>query len=91
MTNDKGFGDVRDFPPSSHYGVIVLEMLPEPRGSSSCSSRAKGAFRGRGEVQGCPLYSRHAEISKEEETLTAGRVNGIKPLFLAFFRSLSGS
>ena len=30
VTNDKGFGDVRDFPPSSHHGVIVLKMLPEP-------------------------------------------------------------
>ena len=30
VTNDKGFGDVRDFPPSSHHGVIVLRMLPKP-------------------------------------------------------------
>ncbi|MEN3054920.1 MAG: DUF5615 family PIN-like protein [Candidatus Methanosuratincola petrocarbonis] len=30
VTNDKGFGDIRDFPPSSHHGVIVLKMLPEP-------------------------------------------------------------
>jgi len=31
VTNDKGFGDVREFPPSSHRGVIVLKMLPESR------------------------------------------------------------
>jgi len=30
VINDKGFGDVRDFPPSSHHCVIVLKMLPEP-------------------------------------------------------------
>ena len=30
VTNDKGFGDVRDFPPSSHHGVIVLRVLPKP-------------------------------------------------------------
>lgn len=30
VTNDRGFGDIRNFTPSSHYGVIVLKMLPEP-------------------------------------------------------------
>ncbi len=31
VTNDQGFGDVRTYPPSSHYGVIVLKMEPDPR------------------------------------------------------------
>lgn len=30
LTNDKGFGDIRQYPPSSHYGVIVLKMVPDP-------------------------------------------------------------
>ena len=28
VTNDKGFGDIRQYPPSSHYGMIVLKWLP---------------------------------------------------------------
>ncbi len=31
VTNDQGFGDVRAYPPSSHYGVIVLKMEPDPQ------------------------------------------------------------
>jgi len=31
VTNDKGFGDVRVYPPSSHRGIIVLRMEPDPK------------------------------------------------------------
>lgn len=31
VTNDKGFGDVRAYPPSAHHGVIVLKMEPDPQ------------------------------------------------------------
>ncbi|TVL95420.1 MAG: hypothetical protein CV087_24365 [Candidatus Brocadia sp. WS118] len=30
ITNDQGFLDIRQYPPSSHYGIIVLKMLPDP-------------------------------------------------------------
>ena len=30
LTNDHGFGDVRLYPPSSHKGVIVLKIEPDP-------------------------------------------------------------
>lgn len=30
VTNDKGFGDVRVYPPSSHRGIIVLRTEPDP-------------------------------------------------------------
>ena len=30
ITNDKGFGDIRQYPPSSHSGMIVLKMAPDP-------------------------------------------------------------
>lgn len=30
VTNDKGFGDVRVYPPSLHQGIIVLKMEPDP-------------------------------------------------------------
>jgi len=30
VTTDKGFGDVRSYPPSSHHGVIVLKVTPNP-------------------------------------------------------------
>lgn len=32
ITNDKSFGDIRAYPPSSHHGVIVLKMPPSPHG-----------------------------------------------------------
>jgi len=28
ITRDKGFGDIRKFPPSSHHGIVVLRMTP---------------------------------------------------------------
>lgn len=31
VTNDKGFGNVRKYPPSAHSGIIVLKMLPDPQ------------------------------------------------------------
>jgi len=31
VTNDRGFGDVRVYPPSSHHGVILLKMEPDPQ------------------------------------------------------------
>lgn len=31
ITNDQGFGDIRAYPPSSHRGIIVLKMDPDPR------------------------------------------------------------
>lgn len=30
VTTDRGFGDVRSYPPSSHHGIIVLNVLPDP-------------------------------------------------------------
>ena len=30
VTNDQGFGDVRTYPPSTHHGVIVLKVEPDP-------------------------------------------------------------
>lgn len=30
VTTDQGFGDVRAYPPSSHLGIIVLKMAPDP-------------------------------------------------------------
>jgi predicted nuclease of predicted toxin-antitoxin system len=30
VTNDKGFGDIRQYPPSSHSGMIVLKTAPDP-------------------------------------------------------------
>jgi len=30
VTNDKGFGNTGTYPPSSHYGVIVLKMRADP-------------------------------------------------------------
>ena len=30
ITNDQGFGDIRNYPPSSHSGLIVLKMTPDP-------------------------------------------------------------
>jgi len=30
VTNDQDFGDVRTYPPSSHRGIIVLKMEPDP-------------------------------------------------------------
>ena len=30
VTNDKGFADLRRYPLSNHYGIIVLKMLPKP-------------------------------------------------------------
>ena len=26
LTNDRGFGDVRAYPPSSHHGIVVLKL-----------------------------------------------------------------
>jgi hypothetical protein len=31
VTNDQGFGDIRAYPPSSHHGIIVLKMEPDPQ------------------------------------------------------------
>ncbi len=31
VTNDQDFGDIRAYPPSSHQGVIVLKMDPDPQ------------------------------------------------------------
>jgi predicted nuclease of predicted toxin-antitoxin system len=31
VTTDRGFGDVRAYPPSSHRGMIVLKMSPDPK------------------------------------------------------------
>lgn len=31
VTNNKGFGDIRAYPPSSHHGVIVLKIPPNPQ------------------------------------------------------------
>ncbi|MES3630575.1 MAG: DUF5615 family PIN-like protein [Longimonas sp.] len=30
VTTDRGFGDVRSYPPSSHHGIIVLHVSPDP-------------------------------------------------------------
>jgi predicted nuclease of predicted toxin-antitoxin system len=30
VTTDKGFGDVRVYPPSSHHGILVLKVTPDP-------------------------------------------------------------
>ncbi len=30
ITNDQGFGDIRNYPPTSHTGIIVLKMTPDP-------------------------------------------------------------
>ncbi len=30
ITNDHGFSDIRQYPPSTHYGIIVLKMMPDP-------------------------------------------------------------
>ncbi|PEN06488.1 hypothetical protein CRI93_09405 [Longimonas halophila] len=30
VTTDRGFGDVRSYPPSSHHGIIVLNVSPDP-------------------------------------------------------------
>lgn len=30
VTNDKGFGNTGAYPPSSHYGVIVLKVRADP-------------------------------------------------------------
>ena len=30
VTNDKGFGDIRQYHPFSHCGIIVLKMAPDP-------------------------------------------------------------
>ena len=30
VTTDRGFGDVRAYPPSSHRGIIVLKVTTEP-------------------------------------------------------------
>jgi predicted nuclease of predicted toxin-antitoxin system len=30
VTTDRGFGDVRTYPPSSHQGIIVLKVTPSP-------------------------------------------------------------
>lgn len=30
ITNDQGFGDIRKYPPSRHFGIIVLKVAPEP-------------------------------------------------------------
>jgi len=30
ITNDQGFGDIRNYPPSSHTGIVVLKMTPDP-------------------------------------------------------------
>jgi predicted nuclease of predicted toxin-antitoxin system len=30
VTTDRGFGDIRTYPPSSHHGIIVLKVSPDP-------------------------------------------------------------
>ena len=30
VTTDRGFGDIRTYPPSSHHGIIVLNVSPNP-------------------------------------------------------------
>jgi len=30
ITNDKGFGDIHEYPPSSHCGIILLKIAPDP-------------------------------------------------------------
>lgn len=30
VTTDRGFGDIRSYPPSSHHGIIVLNVSPNP-------------------------------------------------------------
>jgi predicted nuclease of predicted toxin-antitoxin system len=30
VTNDKGFGDIRQYPLTSHCGIIILKMTPDP-------------------------------------------------------------
>lgn len=30
VTTDKGFADIREYPPASHRGIIVLKMAPAP-------------------------------------------------------------
>lgn len=30
VTTDRGFGDIRTYPPSSHHGIILLKLIPDP-------------------------------------------------------------
>lgn len=30
VTTDRGFGDVRTYPPSSHHGMLILKVSPDP-------------------------------------------------------------
>lgn len=30
VTTDRGFGDIRTYPPSSHHGIILLKVIPDP-------------------------------------------------------------
>lgn len=30
VTTDRGFGDIRAYPPSSHHGIILLKVVPDP-------------------------------------------------------------
>ncbi|MCI0512249.1 DUF5615 family PIN-like protein [candidate division KSB1 bacterium] len=35
ITNDQDFADIRQYPPTHHYGIIVLKILPEPEAIKS--------------------------------------------------------
>ena len=41
LTNDKGFADLRRYPLSDHYGVIVLKMSPKLEHISSVHNMLK--------------------------------------------------
>jgi len=52
ITNDKGFGDIRRYPPSSHFGVIVLKMAPDPADIHKVHESLKELLRQEGQFQG---------------------------------------
>jgi len=53
ITNDQGFGDIRRYPPSQHFGIIVLKMGPHPQSVNEIHSVLQILFDKETQIGGC--------------------------------------
>jgi predicted nuclease of predicted toxin-antitoxin system len=53
VTNDQGFGDIRAYPPSSHHGIIVLKMEPDPQQVQAVHRVLRELLRREQRFEGC--------------------------------------
>ncbi len=53
VTNDRGFGDVRLYPPSSHHGINVLKMEPDPERVKAVHRVLRRLLEQEEKIEGC--------------------------------------